>query len=591
MISKLRRSLRWLRDGGINRQENGKEWHSQNRTPRVNCKDANVSIFVDPDSMRNELAIRNTVYRPQNGDKLNKYIAQPQFTSKHRGCLRHHARSAPTLFMTLTASSAIATLVGTITPGGPNSILVYQDFAASPSPLVSSPKQFLLIAYVGGNGASGAVYVFDLDQLLKQGPGTVQLPATPVEVLQFPGYVPIGMAIQPGTGDLYVATPAVDGSNPTINVFAKTQGGAWSTSGNNTLFDFNALGGFSTVPANFAFDAHGFLWMTSFGAANGTAFNYLTCFRNIPNATPKSTPEFWFDNHLDAGGAAVQLSVTPLLGGVSAPAKLQGLSSAEGIAFDPAGNLWVANNNEEFDGSDVNPKFGGIGGGSLLMIRAEYLLNLLFSGSPSGEILLSAIPAASVTVYYINDNAQPGGLFFDGFTLYINDENNFGGDGNPILWSMQVKADSTPATTLSPVPAPVHTTNPGNGSMAVFNYPPFSQTPALAQLLIRDWATSDFRVRRRDRARQYSGTERILGEPGHRHRRFPCFRSGGPRVHHRAWTPFQSTSPLPCSGVADSVRRRAVDALQSRIAALYLAQRSGRLYTAPGWRPQPTPEG
>ncbi len=423
---------------------------------------------------------------------MNKYIAQPQFVSNTIGIYDITNPAAPTLFQTLTASPDIAALVGTYdpnNPSGPNSVLVYQDLAASPSPLTSSPQQFLLIAYVGGGGKDGAVYVFDLDKLFTQGAGTVQLPAAPVEVLKFPGYTPIGMAVQPGTGDLYVATPSTTGGNPTVTVFAKTQGAAWSGNGDPTIVTF-AASGFSTTPSNFAFDAHGFLWMTSFGQNDGTPDNYLTCFRDIPNATPTATPEFWFDNHPDAGGAGTQLAVTPLLG--TAPAKLFGLSSPEGVAFDPAGNLWVANNNEEYVGSDVNPKFGNAGGGSLLMIKADYLLSTLFSGGGTGEILLSSIPAGSVIVYYINDSAQPGGIFFDGFTLYINDENNYGADGNPILWSMKVQADGTPASTLTPVPAPVHTTNPGNGTMAIFTYPPFSfrqsPTPSLAQLFIRDWA-------------------------------------------------------------------------------------------------------
>jgi hypothetical protein len=436
---------------------------------------------------------------------LKKYIAQPQFSSNTAVNIYDITPGAsPTLFMTLYAkpNSAIAKLVGPYdpnNPSGPNSVLVYQDLAASPSPLTSSPQQFLLIAYVAQAGQSGAVYVFDLDKLLQSGgtgspPYSVPFPDTASAVLTFPGYDPIGMALQPGTGNLYVATPSVSGGNPTVTVFAKTPGGTWSATGDSTTFDYNSLGGWSSTPSNFAFDMHGFLWMTSFGSvtdpATGvvTPYNYLTCFRNSPGSAPEATTEFWFDDQPDAGGSGTQLSVTPLLTGLTGvPATLFGLSSPEGIAFDPAGNLWVASNNEEYVGSDVNPKFDGAGGGSLLMIRAEYLLGLLFPSPPTGEILLSAIPSESVVVYYINNQAQPGGLFFDGFNLYINDENNYDADGNSILWQMTVNSDGTPATALTQVAAPVQTTNPGNGTMAVFNYPPFSfPTATLAQLLIRD---------------------------------------------------------------------------------------------------------
>ena len=441
------------------------------------------------------------------GNRLNKYIAQPQYNSNSIAIYditNYDPTSDPPVPATLTATLQ----GGEPLLSGPNCVLVYQDFSAiqvlsgQGVPVdfpKSTPQQCLLVACQStddnGKVTGGNVNVYDLESLnlLTEKP-TLPNPTTVLPLGT--GYTVIGMAIQPGTGDLYVASPSTSSDNPipVITIFAKALGGAWSTAGNTGVFDYNSLGGFSTTPSNLAFDSRGFLWMTSFGHDNnGVAYNYLTCFPGVANATPQSTPNFWFAND-----PVTQLKVTPLIKG-TAPTLLFGLSSPEGIAFDPAGNLWVASNNEEYVGSDVNTKFSNAGGGSLLMISAEYLLGLLFptAHAPNAQINLNEIPAGGVTVYYINDQSQPGGLFFDGFTLYINDENNYDGAGNPVVWQMTVNSDGSPATALTQAGGIVETTNRGNGTMAVFNYPPFSSaaftTPSLAQLAIADWS-GDFGV-------------------------------------------------------------------------------------------------
>ena len=442
---------------------------------------------------------------------MKKYIAQPQYGTGTVNVYDITPGSTPQLLRALTPNADIQALtaatVAAPNAGGLNSVLVYQDFSGQ-----SMPQQCLLLAYTspsddnGVNLTPGAVYVFDLDAILKSGSGV--LPAAAAATLPLVGpassnFVPVGMAIQPGTGDLYVAAPsaqAAEGGNPAVMIFSKTPGGSWSSTGDTGTFNYNTLGGFSTYPSNFAFDLHGFLWMSSFGSDSGVPYNFLTCFMGVPSATPPS-PSFWFAND-DGDGNGTALNVTPLVTNPATPppsATLQyyGLSSPEGIAFDPAGNLWIANNNEEYIGSDVNPKNENSGGGSLTRISASYLLSLLFPAEPadSTQILLSDIPSDSIAVYYINEQSQPGGLFFDGYTLYINDENNYDDSGNPIVWQMQVNPDGTPASTLTQASGVVETTNPGNGTMAVFDYSPTAttsvsalQTPA--QLLIKDWSSS-----------------------------------------------------------------------------------------------------
>jgi hypothetical protein len=280
---------------------------------------------------------------------MDKYIAQPRYNA-NTVTIYDITSGSTAQPIVLSANSAITDVTGTgSNQGGPNSVLIYQDFSGQ-----SSPKQCLIIAYTGASGGDGAVFVFDLDAIMQSGSG--QLPS-PTTTLTFPGYYPVGMAIQPGTGDLFVATPSTAGGNPTVTIFPKTTGATWSNAGNSSTINYDSLNGFSTVPANLAFDRHGFLWMTSFGG--DATYNYLACLMGlvapIPNTTypgpppsplpvaSQASPEFYFANNNSAGSAGM-IKVTPLTTSPSIansmPSRLWGLSSPEGVAFDPDGNLW-----------------------------------------------------------------------------------------------------------------------------------------------------------------------------------------------------------------------------------------------------------
>lgn len=434
---------------------------------------------------------------------MDKFLAQPQFVANSVTIYNLSSGAVPLVFTANEAVTAVTAATADLpNAGGPNSVLVYQDFSGA-----SSPKQCLIVAYIGPSNEKtgvapqvGGVFVFDLDAIMQAGSGA--LPAASL-ALPLTGFAPVGMAIQPGTGDLFVATPSSNGGNPAVTIYPKATGGTWSSEGNTSTVSYN-LGGWATTPSNFAFDRHGFLWMTSFGST--PAENYLACFTGIagpivntssPPPTPlpvppSATPEFWFANNTSLGGTAGLLKVTqvstdpPITS--SEPASLYGLSSPEGVAFDPDGNLWVCSNNEEYQGSDANLKFSGAGGGSILMIRAAYLDSLLFPAPPADQtqIYLNDIPSGSAIVYYLGDASQPGGLFFDGYTLYLNDENALSdASGNPVVWTTTV-SDGAPGTftrVAQPGASYVETSNPGNGTMAAFNY---TRGATPSQLLIKD---------------------------------------------------------------------------------------------------------
>jgi hypothetical protein len=384
-----------------------------------------------------------------------KYIAQPQFASNTIEIYSISASASTTFVTTLLPSSAIVALTGPVNPedpNGPNGVLVYEDFSGS------SPARYLLIAYTGSAG-NGAIYVFDLDGLDLSGAKPTQtLSSSPVAVLPVADN-PIGMAVRPGTGDLYVATDGYNDGNATVTVFPKISGGGWSSPG--TAFSSYAQpSGFAFTAANLAFDLHGNLWMTSLGEYAGTAYAYLTCYTGVAASTPQNTPYLFFQN-----GAEPLTNVVALQG--STVAGLFPFSCPEGIAFDPAGNLWVASNNAESTVQDVNP------GGSLLMISADWILNQLYPTLDSAAENGLAITTSSkdFVPYYMKAGAQPGGIFFDGWTMYVNDESH------ETVW--QCDLDSTTFQPGSFVATSVPTTNPGNGTMAVFNYTP-------SELLIAD---------------------------------------------------------------------------------------------------------
>jgi hypothetical protein len=428
-----------------------------------------------------------------------KYIAQPQYVANtvEIYALPVAEGDAPVLTLGPNWSADIIALTGN--PNhivvdsnteyfGPNSALIYEDNSGV------STSLYLFVAFTAQNGAGG-VSVFDLGVLLSSPPPAGATPSELQSQLQL-AFGPIGMAIQPGTGNLYVGTTNSSNTNSAVAVFAMTQGApgqkdVWATASVNILtFVDDGLAG---VVSNLAFDRHGNLWLTTFDSGG----NYLSCFTNLPAAPVAPLPG---QNApypyllLNNGDTLPSTLIAPNLASQGFPAppatppSLYPLSAPEGIAFDPAGNLWLSNNNNEYlDDKNPKPNDNSAGGGSLLMISGEWLDSLLYpalnaeANSTSGL----AIPAGSVTTYYLNDNAQFGGLCFDGYELYINDENNY--FTSSVVWQCDTSYVSNPSNSNlvdfqnSFKFSQVSTKNPGNGSMSIFNYPYTSPT-----LTIRD---------------------------------------------------------------------------------------------------------
>jgi hypothetical protein len=412
-----------------------------------------------------------------------RYIAQPYFSSPpspagQGPCVEIYSfpvnpgdSPVTTINPPATLGTQAFSLLG-VTPtgtpaGGPNGVLDYQD------PSSAEAYLFILFNYQTPDGTTvGVVCVYDQASLLSP-PGS-QTP-TPIAMLSLPNG-PAGMAIQPGTGNLYVATDcggpsSGGGGNGGVYVFEKPASG-WANAPSTFTSQFANFDDDNAVAytcANLAFDLHGNLWMTSFGSNSGNAsqpYTYLTCFTLPLNQQPP--PFLLFVNDYGApltGAAGLPASYT-------APASMYPLSGPEGMAFDPDGNLWVANNNDPREGDIAVNSVG-----SLLRLDANWLLGQLnnpAAAAQSGNGL--SIPQAAANIYAWK-GAMLGGLFFDGNMLYVNDE------GNKIVYTCDTsQTGDLTALQQSFTTSNVPTCYPGNGTMAIFNATP-------ASLLIRDYAT------------------------------------------------------------------------------------------------------
>ncbi len=375
-----------------------------------------------------------------------KFIAQPYYSDN---VVKIYSLPDATLQSTITLNAA---------GSGPNCAVLYQD---------SASVFYLFVSFDLGSSGAIDVYKFtSISNLTTNPPGIP--PATRLTLTNSA----VGLAVQPGTGDLYVATFSNgDGKG---GVFCYTKASGYSAVSQFSSYA-DAYNDVAFYCANLAFDLHGNLWMTTF-QDGGLGNQFLICYTQVDKNAGSSSKFFKINN-----GATSFTTITTLPGSEdTAPGAMVPFSQPEGIAFDPLGNLWLANNNDDFQTNGFAPNGGS--NGTLLKISSSWInSNLLNSAYLSGAVGLTAdgyggtrtiaSNDAGVTVYYLN-GAKFGGLFFDGFTLYVNDQ------GNGTVWQFDTNAVLSATTFKS---SGVNTTYPGNGTMAIFNTAPPS-------LLIRDVA-------------------------------------------------------------------------------------------------------
>jgi hypothetical protein len=277
----------------------------------------------------------------------------------------------------------------------------------------------------------------------------------PLRRLTFPNGV-VGLAVQPGTGDLYIATFAdADSSGGVFYAKRAPAGGGQPYSALLNFSNYNDDPTVAKYSANLAFDPHGNLWMTTFD--EGGAF--LICYTSVP--ADKS------QYYKLTNGAKITAKG---LNGSTAPAGgMLALSQPEGIAFDAWGNLWLANNSDDY-------ALNGSGSGSLLLLNNTALAKVRTHANGSSIAIDSTL--GGVTTYYLA-NSKFGGVAFDGATLYVNDQEAGKVWKSPLIvvgtWGV-ITDLATTTLTDSLIP----TTYPGNGQMVLVDTAP-------PTLRIRDW--------------------------------------------------------------------------------------------------------
>ena len=325
----------------------------------------------------------------------------------------------------------------------PNYVVLYHDASLSTNPC------YMLVSCVYINGPNGIyngqinVYQYDGLDIIANGPD----PAPNPTLLQ---YAPVGMAIQPGTGDLYVAS-----YNGGVYVYT-------NSSGYTEEIVFSSDTGFvpGAICANLAFDNDGNLWLSSF---NGTTVSthLLTCYTQVGRI---GTPESDSTQYIQFGNGSTPNFTVIASPGVTAPTSMYyPLAEPNGIAFDPDGNLWVANNDDD------QPLNLPSGSGTLLRVSRKWIDNIFSTATnQSLETIVPSTPGSPAgTVYCVQSYDKFGSLYFDGYTLYVEDE------GEKQVYQF----DTTGITDTSPSPpnvteSGISASYPGNGGLALFNTTP-----------------------------------------------------------------------------------------------------------------------
>ena len=296
------------------------------------------------------------------------------------------------------------------------------------------------------NSSSNSQCIFKVPDYLVQG----GLAGAETFVFTLDGSDYVGMALDPA-GNLYAAEGVLlDNRVVMYTGTGKPYPGAVAAQLNNyaTRIDLGNAG-VTSYFANLAFDEAGNLWASDyrnhrlvvFDAAHLGGANTYHVFSNLAAQIPVSNTD-----------AALISNIDHLF------------SSPEGIAFDGAGNLWVANNN---DGAQ------GIQNQRTSLVQITPGLQSAVLATAAGGSPLEPNTGQSGTEYFIYqvpnvaDNAGPrpqfGGLQVDRAAgrIYVNEE--IGGSGRGYdIGTIAAIGTQTGTNDLAIV-----STNPGNGGMAL----------------------------------------------------------------------------------------------------------------------------
>jgi Secretion system C-terminal sorting domain len=360
-----------------------------------------------------------------------RYVAQPYYAENKIRFYDKIAPSPSSPYFVLDIAADVFTVWGDSIPGI-NDVVIYNSK--------------IFVSYATDTTGGVLIYNFsDVYPIRTSTPPVVVKPGTGSA-----GLPTCGIAINPANGDLYIPTFYTGGSID-AGVFYSTAASGYTTQTQfSSYFLDNSVGNYC---ANLAFDTSGNLWMTTFIGDTASGDNFLICYKGLSRT-----------NYYKIVNPTSKTYMATSCGGVNINVFL--LSAPEGIAFDPQGNLWLANNNdtESYD----NANFAGQG--TLVKFNKNWMDTLLSSPSTGTGIGSPTYtpPTTAVSIGYI-PGGKLGGLMFDHDTLYINDQGQDQGTSylsNGIVWKLNTSGtfDSTNLRASG-----IHTTYPGNGGMSLTN--------------------------------------------------------------------------------------------------------------------------
>jgi hypothetical protein len=407
-----------------------------------------------------------------------KYFAQPDYNNIQIQ-IYYLPPGAPAQLVTIVplANSSI----------GPNDVVLYQDAGGS--------KMF--VSY--DLGGPGLVEIYDFTPILAAavantpiGTGTTPSPTTftPASPTQIqPGNSVVGMAIQPGTGDLYAATfnngntsaqcPQLTGLGGVI-VFTAASGYDPATASQFSDYHDKSV---TTYSANLAFDEAGNLWMTTWDAGPGSTPDttlawedqFLICYLAIGGTLSIDILQAWKYQHRG------RIASYFLIERRRYPASVPSGSACAAAPLLSAGGYCIRSKRKSLGGKQQRlcgpqrSRQRNVGHDQCSLDR-RYMLNYgslqnAIQAGASGVPLNFQNDDPGVTVFYLQ-GAKFGGLLFDGYTLYVHDQENPPGPTEPdsVVWTFDTSVQ--PPTAASFFASGIVTDYPGNGGSVIVNSQP-----------------------------------------------------------------------------------------------------------------------
>lgn len=315
---------------------------------------------------------------------------------------------------------------------GPNAVAIWQNY--------------LFVSF--DNFSTGGVLIYNFSDLFTSGGSFFRNSNPPIIIQTNAGTC--GLLVDSISGDLYVSTAENGGVSGKITKY--TRASLWSGSTVLPIPQSGTPTPFVSFFSGLTFDGLGNIW------AGNLYQHSLICYKKLSNYE-----EFYYIN----GQASPNYTASRLRLAGSATISVYLLSDPEGLAKDPDGGIWFANNNDIAFGGGINSN------GTFGKINSAYISNLMTQAISGSRVNPSVsnyyeVPQANVALYYV-PGSMFGGIAYNNsqspstpYGLFINDE------ANGVIWNWRAMSDFIPFDS-----AGLRITAPGFGGIS-FNTSSFN---------------------------------------------------------------------------------------------------------------------